>query len=310
MSGWGPVQGSAAGADEAGLVLVDIDDTIRQVHGYRKQAVAWGYNKVKGLNAIIVTVSTPASVPVVVGIGLRRGSIRSGQNAAWYLARSVSAVRSLAPDGTRTLVRADSAFATHELITAVIGMGGLFLVTVPQWPTVKNAIASVKEEDWTAIRYPRAVWDEACGAWVSDAQVAETRFTAFTSYPEAEQAPVGWWCVASRTSARPPAEEVGAQGELFPVWRYHAFITNTDLSAVAADRTHRRHAIIEQVIAELKDGLLARMRTFLTRIISVPAHLVGHARRTTAHLPVRWPWARIWLRLQHAANDSPESRAA
>ncbi|WP_218958092.1 transposase [Actinomyces trachealis] len=168
---------------------MDIDDTIRQVHGYRKQAVAWGYNKVKGLNAIIVTVSTPASVPVVVGIGLRRGSIRSGQNAAWYLARSVSAVRSLAPEGTRTLVRADSAFATHELITAVIGMGGLFLVTVPQWPTVKNAIASVKEEDWTAIRYPRAVWDEACGAWVSDAQVAETRFTAFTSYPEAEQVP-------------------------------------------------------------------------------------------------------------------------
>ena len=333
--------------DEAGLALVDVDDTIRQVHGYRKQAAAYGYNKVKGLNVIIVTASTPASAPVVVGAGLRRGSVRSGQSAAWYLARSMPVVRALAPDGARVLVRADCAFAAHELISTVIGMGGLFSVTVPQWPTVKNAIASIKDEDWAPIRYPRAVWDEACGAWVSDAQVAETRFTAFTSRPEAEQIPCR--LVVRRVKDQHQAtsnDEAGAQGELFPVWRYHAFITNTDLPAVQADRVHRRHAIIEQVIAELKDGPLAhlpsgvfsaneawlqlaviafntsraaavaanmplaRMRTLRTRIIAVPARLAHHARRTIVHLPARWPWARAWLRLWQAVHDPPESRAA
>ncbi|WP_103064272.1 transposase [Actinomyces qiguomingii] len=303
---------------------------------------------VKGLNAIIVTASTTASAPVVVGAGLRRGSIRSGQGAAWYLTRSMPAIGGLAPDGTRTLVRADSAFATHELISAVIGMGGLFSVTVPQWPTVKKAITTIAEDAWAPIRYPQAVFDQAAGTWVSDAEVAQTQFTAFTSHPEAEQIPCRLVVrrVKDQRQQTATSGQAGAQGELFPVWRYHAFITNTDLPAVVADRIHRRHAIIEQVIAELKNGPLAhlpsgvfsanaawlqlavitfntsraaaiaasmplaRMRTLLTRIISVPARLAHHARRTIVHLPARWPWARAWLRLHHAANDPPDSRAA
>ena len=41
---------------------------------------------------------------------------------------------------------------------------------------------------------------------------------------------------------------------LFPVWRYHPFVTNTDLSTTEADLTHRRHAIIETTFADLIDG--------------------------------------------------------
>ena len=37
------------------------------------------------------------------------------------------------------------------------------------------------EDAWTPIRYPRAIWDEQLGCWVSDAEVAETEYTAFTS---------------------------------------------------------------------------------------------------------------------------------
>ena len=46
---------------------------------------------------------------------------------------------------------------------------------------------------------------------------------------------------------------------LFPVWRYHPFFTNTDLPAAEADITHRHHAIIETVFADLIDGPLAHM---------------------------------------------------
>jgi len=47
------------------------------------------------------------------------------------------------------------------------------------------------------------------------------------------------------------------QDELFTSWRHHGFVTNSTLSTVHADEHHRDHAIVEQVIAELKDGPLA-----------------------------------------------------
>ena len=34
---------------------------------------------------------------------------------------------------------------------------------------------------------------------------------------------------------------------LFPVWRYHPFLTNSELPTAEADITHRQHAIIETV---------------------------------------------------------------
>src|SRR4029077_10031232 len=46
---------------------------------------------------------------------------------------------------------------------------------------------------------------------------------------------------------------------LFPVWRYHPFFTDSTEPFTAADITHRRHAIIETVFADLIDGPLAHM---------------------------------------------------
>ena len=46
---------------------------------------------------------------------------------------------------------------------------------------------------------------------------------------------------------------------LFPIWRYHPFFTNTDLPGADADITHRQHAIIETVFADLIDGPLAHI---------------------------------------------------
>jgi hypothetical protein len=46
---------------------------------------------------------------------------------------------------------------------------------------------------------------------------------------------------------------------LFDLWRYHAFFTTSSLDTVAADITHRGHAIIEQVHADLKNSALAHL---------------------------------------------------
>jgi hypothetical protein len=68
------------GADQ--VAYVDIDDTVRQTYGYGKQGVGYGYTGVKGLNALLATVTTPASAPVIVASRLRKGSANSARGAA------------------------------------------------------------------------------------------------------------------------------------------------------------------------------------------------------------------------------------
>lgn len=48
-------------------VLVDIDDSIIEVHGHHKQGSSYGYSGVRGLNALITTVTTDTGAPVIVG---------------------------------------------------------------------------------------------------------------------------------------------------------------------------------------------------------------------------------------------------
>ena len=57
------------------------------------------------------------------------------------------------------------------------------------------------------------------------------------------------------------ADSRTGQATLFDTWRFHAFFTTTDpiLDTVTADKTHRGHAIIEQVHADLKDSALAHL---------------------------------------------------
>ncbi len=98
--------------------------------------------------------------------------------------------------------------------------------------------------------YPQAVFDEQLGQWISDAEVAETPFTAFTSRRQSEH--VGGRLIVRRVRDANPAHLLAdAQGELFPAWRYHAVFTDSPLPMLAAEADHRRHAIIEQVIADL-----------------------------------------------------------
>ena len=99
------------------------------------------------------------------------------------------------------------------------------------------------------MRYPGAVQDPDTGAWISDAEVAEIPYTAFASTPDR---------ITARLVVR-RVKDARYPDALFPVWRYHPFFTNTDLPIDEADITHRRHAIIETVFADLIDGPLAHL---------------------------------------------------
>ncbi len=209
-------------------------------------------------------------------------------------------------------------------------------------PPVNRAIASIPEEAWRPIKYPNAIWEEAepgLGHWVSDAEVAEVPFSAFTSRRKHEH--VQCRLVVRRVKRLQPLAGDGTQqGELMATYRHHAFITNSTLGLVEADQRHRDHAIVEQVIAELKDGPLAhlpsgkytanaawlahavigfniaraldaatpghhRWATLRTRIINVPARIASTGRRLVLHLPRDWPWADTWQRLHQIATGPP-----
>src|SRR5665648_248537 len=123
-------------------------------------------------------------------------------------------------------------------------------------PQITKAITEIGADAWKPIKYPRAVFDEQAGGWVSDAAVAEVPFTAFTSRPKAQQ--VAARLIVRRVKRLNPAARAG-QGELFDTYRYHAIFTDSAETMLDAEAHHRDHAIVEQVIADLKNGPLAHL---------------------------------------------------
>jgi hypothetical protein len=239
---------------------------------------------------------------------------------------------------------ADSAYYGRDVIAAARRHKVRFSITARKDRAVTAAIASIDEQAWTPIRYPRAVFDEQLQQWVSDAEVAEIEFTAFASRAKAQRV-TARLIVRRVRDANPDHTAVNAQGELFRVWRHHAVFTDSPLPMLQVEADHRRHAIIEQVIAELKNGplahlpsgnfmansawlVLAAMAFNLTRalgtlasafhakaatatirrqLITVAARVARSARRSTLRLPTAWPWATAWQHLFRAALGPPSA---
>ena len=124
---------------------------------------------------------------------------------------------------------------------------------------MKAAIAGISDDGWTPIQYTDAIFDEQAQAWISRAEVAEIGFTAFTSRRKDQR--VTGRLVVRRIPDLSPKKPDGQAG-LFDVWRFHAFFTTTPVEVadtVTADKTHRHHAIIESVHADLKHSALAHL---------------------------------------------------
>jgi hypothetical protein len=236
------------------VAYVDIDDTIRRTYGYAKQGAGYGYSKVKGLNALLGIVSTPLSAPVIAATRLRKGPTNSARGAAAFVAESIRTARASGAAGL-LIVRADSAFYGTDVINACRALDARFSVTVRMNASIKAAIAGIGEAAWKAIKYPKAVWDEEGQCWISDAEIAETTYTAFTSKPKKQQ--VTARLIVRRVKRLKPEAIPEGQGTLFDTWRYHGAFTNSPLSLADAERDQRRHAVVEQVIADVKNGPFA-----------------------------------------------------
>jgi hypothetical protein len=157
------------------------------------------------------------------------------------------------------LLRADSAFYAQAVVHAAAVAGAQVSITLRQDQRVKAAIAAIDEHSWTPIQYTDAIFDEQTQAWTSRAEVAEIPYTAFTSHAKAQQVPGR--LVVRRIPDLAPKKSDG-QPTLFDLWRFHAFFTTTppeQADTVTADKTHRHHAIIESVHADVKHAALAHL---------------------------------------------------
>jgi len=348
--------GLLAGGGPDGIAFLDVDDSIREVHGHAKQAAAYGYTGVRGLNFQIAALSTPLVAPVVAAARLRKGNIASHKGSGRLLTQAITTSRRAGVAG-QIMARADSAHFCHGFVSAALRAKVWFSVTVRMNNKIRAAIAGIPGDAWTAIQYPHAIWeadDHAPGGghWVSDAEVAQTTVTVFTSRRKSEH--VSCRLVVRRVKRLNPVAPTGqgtpgsVQEELFAAYRHHGFITNSPLTMVEADARHRDHAVVEQVIAELKDGPIAhlpsgsyaanaawlahaviafnvartagvlaskpharaRWATLRTQLINVPARVATSARRLTLHLPTEWPWAPAWQSLFDAATAPPRTTLA
>jgi hypothetical protein len=245
-----------AGADR--VAYLDIDSMQRRVFGPKKQGAGFGPAKVggyevalRGLNPLIASISTPTAAPLVAGTRLRGGSAGSARGAASFVAEAIGTARGAGATGTLT-ARMDSAFYNAATVAACRRADVRFSITARNDPKIRRTIATIPESDWTPIRYPGAVWDDDEARWVSDAEVAEIDYTAFASN---KRTAVTARLIVRRVRrlARP------GQGELLPAWRYHAVFTDSPLTMLEAETSHRDHAIIEQLNADLIDGPLAHL---------------------------------------------------
>ena len=315
------------------LAYVDVDDTVRQTHGYAKQGAGRGYTGVKGLNVLLGILSTPTSRPLITAARLRRGPTNSAKGAHRLVSDSLVTARSCGATGTLVL-RADSAFFQSNVIAAALRQKACFSITARLLPPVRQAIDVIPADAWRKIKYTNAVWDEHAQAWVSDAEVAEISFTAFGSKPKAKQV------TARLIVRRVPDLNPANQNPLFTVYRHHAVFTNSPLPMLEAEKAHRAHTIVEQVIADLKGGPLAHLPsgrfwansawlvcaamafnltraagvlastfhakattgTIRAQLINIPAR---SARKLTLHLPTDWPWQNAWEQLRAGAAPPP-----
>jgi Transposase DDE domain group 1 len=313
--------------------FIDIDSVLRPVYGHAKQGASFGHTKIagktilrRGLSPLAVTLTTPKAAPVLAGVRLRAGRAGSAKGAASMVTEAINTAKACGAHAGDILVRGDSAFGNGKVIAAVVKAGARFSFTITRNAAVDAAIAAIAHEQYTPVRYPGAVTDPDTGQLISDAQVAETEYTAFAGSRHQ---------ITGRLVVR-RVLDANTQDPLFPVWRYHPFLTDNTEPVTDADITHRRHAICETVWSDLIDGpwahqpsgsfpanaawnllaaichnllraaaaltgsarhAVARGATLRTHLINIAARLARPQRRPILHLPTHWPRATTWLRL-------------
>ena len=284
-------------------LVIDIDSFIGAVHGYDKQGAGFGYTGERGYHPLLATRSGTGEA---LHVRLRKGASGSGRGALRFVQELIARVRRAGAAG-EILVRADSAFWNKQVIAYLARQGCRYSIGVTLQKPVLERIANIPEEAWEPLEdYPDT----------GICQLAETT--------------LGDQRLIVRRVHLHAQEE---QTELFAYWRHFAFVTNRKDDLHTVDSEHRQHAECELAIRDLKDQALAHFpsgsfaancawtviaclahnlqrwtgqlgledptprtaRTIRRWLLQLPGRLTRTARRSTLHLPARWPWQRSFI---------------
>jgi hypothetical protein len=291
-------------------MTIDVDSTIVPVFGRSKQGAAFGYTNIRGYHPQLATLAESGQV---LFCRLRGGAAGAARGAQSFLTETISRARGSGATGQLT-VRADSAFYSKAVLHTAKKFGVRFSVTARQDKKIRAAIEAIEHSAWQPIPYWLSTPE------VSGADVAETSYTAFAGTKHA---------LDVRLIVRRVRPTPGSQLALFTTFDYHAFVTDRPGDRLEIEADHRRHAIVEQSIAELKSaglahlpsskfmanaawlalaviahnlahavGLLtgdslhrATVATLRRAMFTMPGRLVRSGRRQRLRLPENWPWA-------------------
>jgi hypothetical protein len=286
---------AGAGPGE-GRLVIDVDSFVGEVCGRLKQGAAYGYTKVLGYHPIL---ATRADTREVLHIRLRKGSANTSKGMLRFCDELIARVSRAGATGVK-LLRADSGFWNNKVFNRLENAGWEYSIGVRMHQAIRETIAQIDERAWQTVEdYPKE----------GEAQIAESTHG-------------GRRLIVRRTRL------LGAQAELWPDWRHFAFLTNRTEDIALVEAEHRDHAVVEQVIVDLKDQALAHFpsgefnangawtvlgalahnllrwtqllglptstvraaRTLRRRLITIAGRLTRHGRSWTLHLPARWPW--------------------
>jgi len=220
-----------AGADV--LAFVDIDSMLRRVYDKQKQGIGFGEAKAGGYNPLIATPPTPLSAPVIAASRLRSGNAGSAPRRRQHDRRSDHhrpLVRRVGPDRSP----GGLGVYTKTVITTCRRRDIRFWVTTRINTKIRATCESITDSEWIGIKYPQAVFDEDTGRWISDAQIAETIYTALAGTRHQAAA----WLIVRRIRRDDPAQIPG-QEDLLATCRYHAVFTDSPFTLVQAETQHR-----------------------------------------------------------------------
>jgi hypothetical protein len=294
--------GAGPGADP---VRIDVDSTICQTYGLQKQGAKFGYTKVRGYHPLVATL---AGLDQVVGARLRGGNVHTARGAASFITTVFRRVRAAGASGPMVM-RADSGFYNRKVTQACEQHGVAYSITVKLSKSLLKKIAAIDEAAWTPIPY----WMEG------GADVAEMAYRPFSRRHKEVR------LIVRRTKPTP-----GSQLALLATYDYHAFVTDREGDTIELEADHRRHAVCEDTIRDLKYGVglnhlpsgrfaanaawmvfnliahnlgrwaeriglgshaaLLTTKTLRTRLLALPGRITTSGRKQTLHLPTRWPW--------------------
>jgi hypothetical protein len=140
----------AAGAGPgAAPLVIDVDSTICQTHGYAKQGATYGYTRQRGYHPLL---ATRADTGEILHARMRKGSANSSRGAQRFVRETIRRVRRAGATGPIVL-RADSAFWSAKVITACRDHNVRFSITVRATKAVVAAIDGIDETAWVDIDY-------------------------------------------------------------------------------------------------------------------------------------------------------------